>query len=41
MFFENTQTATFSVLFRQPEGDIEPFEKFLMETFSQIKYSNK
>ena len=30
-----------NVLYRQPNGQIEPFETFLNNTFSQIKVSNK
>ena len=40
-FFENRKNAIFHVLYRQPKGQIELFEKFLKETFSRIKSSNK
>ena len=35
--FENRKNTIFKVLYRQPKGQTEPFEKFLKETFSQIK----
>ena len=39
--FENRKNTFFNVLYRQPKGQIEPFEKFLKRTFSRIKSSNK
>ena len=35
--FENRKNTIFKVLYRQSKGQTEPFEKFLKETFSQIK----
>ena len=39
--FENRNNTVFNVLYRQPNSQIEPFEKFSKETFSRIKSSNK
>ena len=41
ILFENRKNAIFNVLYRQPKGQIEPLEKFLKETFSRIKNSDK
>ena len=41
LLFENRKNTIFNVLYRQPEGQIEPFDKFFKETFSPIKSSNK
>ena len=39
--FENRNYALCKVLYRQPKGQIESFEKNLKETFSQIKNLKK
>ena len=41
ILFENGKNTIFNVLYRQPKGQIELFEKLLKETFSWIKNSNK
>ena len=41
LLFENRNNTIFNVLYRQPEGQIEPFDKFLKEIFWPIKSSNK
>ena len=41
IIFENRKSTIFNVLYRQPKGQIGPFEKFLKEAFSRIKSSSK
>ena len=41
ILFENRKNTIFNVLYKQPKGQIEPFEKFWKEIFPRIKNSNK
>ena len=41
ILFKNRKNTIFNVLYSQPEGQIEPLEKFLKEIFYQIKKINR
>ena len=41
ILFKNRKNTIFNVLYSQPEGQIEPLEKFLKEIFYQIKKFNR
>ena len=41
LLFKNRKITIFNVLYRQPKGQMEPFEKFLKEKFSRIKRLSK